>query len=269
MKSNKWLKKLTKLPILKQIFNMFVKYLANKKAEKIASHFTTYFAPVVASSDKLKDSSYLLRHQVYCDEMTFLPKSSTGLETDQCDNHSIHCLLEHINLKVFAGTVRVVYTREEMQRLPFEIHCGDCITEPELNPRQFPRDSICEVSRLAVPASFRRRKTDSHDGSATGVINEHNYSESEVRCFPFIAIGLYLMAAAIIKKNGMEHVFVMMEPRLARSMSFVGIKFTQIGPTVDYHGTRAPYYLNINEMINGLNSGFKGLYNRIEQQLEN
>ncbi len=36
----------------------------------------------------------------------------------------------------------------------------------------------------------------------------------------------------------------MMEPRLARSMGFVGIKFKQIGPVVDYHGKRAPYYIN-------------------------
>lgn len=267
MAQNKLIKKLMKLPLLKIFSGALIKYAANRKAAKIASHFTTYFAPVVAERDETKSSSYKLRHEVYCDEMKFLPKTTTGLESDQCDKHSIHCLLEHINLKVFAGTVRVVFTRDESELLPFEIHCGDCITDSAFHPKSFPRETICEVSRLAVPSSFRRRKTDNHDGSATGVINENNYSETEVRCFPFIAISLYLMATAVIKRNGMEHVFVMMEPRLARSMSFVGIQFKQIGPTVEYHGTRAPYYLNINDLINGLNTGFKGLYRKIEQQL--
>lgn len=268
MAKNKFLKTLLRLPGMKAVSNVITKHVANSKAEKIARHFTTYFAPVIATGDKLKESSYLLRHEVYCDEMAFLPKSSTGLEVDQCDQHSIHCLLQHIDLGVFAGTVRVVQSHSEEEKLPFEIHCGECITDPVFNPSSFPRETICEVSRLAVPATFRRRKTDNHEGSATGVINEGNYSETEIRCFPFIAISLYLMATAVIKKNKMEHVFVMMEPRLARSMSFVGIQFKQIGPTVEYHGTRAPYYLNINDLINNLNSGFRGLYDRIAEQVQ-
>lgn len=53
------------------------------------------------------------------------------------------------------------------------------------------------------------------------------------------------MASAIMCiDSGIKHVYVMMEPRLASSMKFVGIKFIQIGKPIEYHGLRAPYYIN-------------------------
>ena len=82
------------------------------------------------------------------------------------------------------------------------------------------------------------------------------------------------MAAATMAMNtGVKHVFVMMEPRLARSMKFVGIKFHQLGEAIEYHGLRAPYYINPEIFMNNLSPGFKSLYHAIEldicKQLEN
>jgi N-acyl amino acid synthase of PEP-CTERM/exosortase system len=59
----------------------------------------------------------------------------------------------------------------------------------------------------------------------------------------------------------------MMEPRLARSMRFVGIQFEQIGPVVDYHGKRAPYYINPHLMMENLTPGFKIMLRDIRQSL--
>lgn len=121
---------------------------------------------------------------------------------------------------------------------------------------------------MAVPSEFRRRKTDKYDGAATGAINEAVYSEKELRCFPFIAVGLYLSAASVTIEKGIKHVFVMMEPRLARSMKFVGINFQQIGPVVDYHGKRAPYHIDPHSLYKTLSPGFKVLFANIEQQFK-
>ena len=54
------------------------------------------------------------------------------------------------------------------------------------------------------------------------------------------------MAAATMGINtGIRHVYVMMEPRLARCIKFIGINFHKLGEAVDYHGLRAPTnYIN-------------------------
>ncbi|MEY8216638.1 MAG: hypothetical protein RPR97_19405 [Colwellia sp.] len=45
--------------------------------------------------------------------------------------------------------------------------------------------------------------------------------------------------------TGIRHVYVMMEPRLARCIKFIGINFHKLGEAVDYHGLRAPTnYIN-------------------------
>ena len=109
---------------------------------------------------------------------------------------------------------------------------------------------------------------DQFQGAATGVINQQTYSEQELRCFPFIAVGLYFAAASVVMLNDIKHTYVMMEPRLARSMSFVGIKFHQLGPVVDYHGKRAPYYINPYLLMENLSPGFKNLLQNIEGAIE-
>ena len=144
----------------------------------------------------------------------------------------------------------------------------DAITNEELHPKNFNRNEICEISRLAVKADFRRRKTDQFKGSGTGVIQETSYSEVELRCFPFIAVGLYFSAASVILQNNIKHTYVMMEPRLARSLRFIGIKFDQLGPVVDYHGQRAPFYINPSLFYSSLRPSFGVMLRNIQNQVK-
>jgi len=67
--------------------------------------------------------------------------------------------------------------------------------------------------------------------------------------------------------SGIKHTYVMMEPRLARSMKFVGIRFIQIGEAIDYHGLRAPYYINPNIFLENLSPGFASLYQSIKTDI--
>jgi N-acyl amino acid synthase of PEP-CTERM/exosortase system len=59
----------------------------------------------------------------------------------------------------------------------------------------------------------------------------------------------------------------MMEPRLARSLRFVGIPFQQVGPVVEYHGKRAPYYISRHLLMSGLTPGFKRMLKNIEKKV--
>ena len=242
-------------------------YQKLKEAHEISYHFSQFLAPVVANSDYKKHCVYGLRHNVYCEELNFEPVKEDKQETDEFDSFSEYCLIQHVHSEAFAGTVRVVSPMKEDELLPIEKYCLNTITDQEFSPTNFKRTEICEISRLAVPAAFRRRKADKHIGAATGAINKYIYSETELRCFPFIAVGLYFSAAALAIKLNKKHAFVMMEPRLAKSMGFVGIKFKQIGPVVDYHGKRAPYYINADLLYSNLTKGFKVMLENIQEHI--
>ena len=262
------IKKLANLPVIGRLVRFGISTLASRQMVTIARHFAKYLKPVLANDPDLKCEVFKIRHNVYCEELKFEPEYPDGMERDEFDNHSHHCLIQHIGSDVYAGTVRVVYSKSDEQLLPIEKYCSHVFDNSELTPSNFPREKICEISRLAVPASFRRRNIDKFSGAATGSINIEAYSEQELRCFPFIAVGLYFAAAVAARKNGIEHCFVMMEPRLARSLKFVGINFAQLGPTVDYHGKRAPFYINEEMLEKNLTSGFANLYQHIAENLK-
>ncbi len=239
-----------------------------KEAKQISKHFSDYLSPVIAASKVNKSTVFNIRHQVYCEELAFEPIKQNEQERDEFDEFSIHAMIQHLQTGNYAGTVRVVHPTDESQQLPIEKYCLHSITDEALRPSNFSRHDICEISRLAVPERFRRRKSDSFDGAATGAINTTSYSERELRCFPFIAIGLYMSAASIVIMKNIPHTYVMMEPRLARSMSFLGIKFHKIGPTVDYHGMRAPYYINPSLLMESLTPAFKKMLHDIQASIE-
>ena len=239
-----------------------------REANEISKHFSSYLEPVIADTDSTKHDVFNIRHRVYCEELGFEPVRESREECDDFDQFSTHCLIHHLKSDNFAGTVRIVRPNEPHQQLPIEKYCLSSITHEKLSPARFKRSEICEISRLAVPEEFRRRQMDKFAGAATGVINESTYSERELRCFPFIAIGLYLTAASVVIRNDIKHTYVMMEPRLARSMGFIGIKFEQLGPTVDYHGRRAPYYINPSLLMDSLTPGFKLMLKNIQSKLD-
>lgn len=76
-----------------------------------------------------------------------------------------------------------------------------------------------------------------------------------------------MAAATMCIETGVKHIYVMMEPRLARSMKFVGINFVQLGDPIDYHGLRAPYYISPSIFLENLSPGFKCLYEKISQDI--
>lgn len=256
-------------PILKQLGRFATPYYTigkaiknyNKyrEANRIAAHFAHYLHPIVASSQTMKEQSYAIRHNVYCDELKLEKQRHNKLETDEFDNYSISCLIQHLSSNTMAGTVRIVRPTHSSHLLPIEKYCSHAIADNSLYPAQFSRNQICEVSRLAIPAIFRRRSTDTFSRAQFGGINIDTFTDCELRCFPFISVGLYLTAAAIVMQHDIEHIYVMVEPRLAKSMRLVGIKFKQIGPVIDYHGKRAAHHLDSHSLHSGLSAGFAAM----------
>lgn len=262
-----WSKKLLDAPVIGQITKRIASMKVNHDAMNIAEHFTQFLKPEVAINDSLRNEVFRIRHNVYCEELAFEKVKDEGMEQDEFDAQSIFSMIKHKPSDTYTSCVRLVKSANETELLPIEKYCIESIQNKDLHPSKFKRNEIAEISRLAVKADFRRRKTDQFKGSAIGAISETTYSETELRCFPFIAIGLYMAAATMGIETGVKHVYVMMEPRLARSMKFIGINFVQLGEAVDYHGLRAPYYINPEIFMDNLSPGFKCLYESIAKDI--
>lgn len=258
---------LRRLPIVGPWFARARARLADHEAACVARHFTHVLPPRIASESADRDEVFALRHGVYCEELGFEPTRPDGRESDAFDDRSVHAYIRHAASGAMAGTVRLVSASHAEELLPMEVHCDAALAKATLRPSDFPRAEVCEISRLAVPARFRRRATDRFEGAATGAIDVAAYSSSELRCFPWIAIALYFSAAALSRHSGRRHVFVMVEPRLARAMQFVGIDFRQVGPTIDFHGQRAPHYIDRDRLSEGLSPGFRHLLRVVDDAL--
>jgi len=243
--------------------------LASDEAEAIAKHFSQYLKPQLAQSELLKQQVYQLRYQVYCEELHYEEINPAHIEQDEFDERAIHCFIRHLGSDRLAGTLRLISTFTNEELLPMEKFCPHAITSDTLKPRRFLPHQICELSRLAVPLAFRKRQVDQFSGGATGAINEQAFSTHELRFFPYIAISLYMSAIAMCYKTRRVHIFVMMEPRLARSLNFIGIHSTGIGPTVEYHGKRAAFYIDAREVRKTLSPGYRKLLAMIEKELFN
>lgn len=235
----------------------------------ISALFNQYFEIVYAHDETLKEKCYKIRYDVYCDELGFEDPSSfrQPREIDECDEYSHHYLIRHRSTGLFAGTVRVVdpsFAGTSSAYCPIQKFCSFAITDKNYHPDNLAPFTYCEVSRLAVPSAFRRRTGE--QGQAFVYEGERvSLTDTEKKTFPYIAVGLYLTAAAhfILEKN-LDHILVMMEPRLALHLRRVGINFKQIGETIEYHGQRAPFHIDPERLLGGMNPAFRALYDSIE-----
>ncbi|MCF7991244.1 MAG: PEP-CTERM/exosortase system-associated acyltransferase [Thiohalocapsa sp.] len=234
-----------------------------------ADTFAKYFRVDLAYDDALLDKVHYIRYRVYCEEFGYEPKDRcpNQRERDEFDAASLHCLVTHLPSNQPAACVRLVPTSDDDPKsdLPFEKYCRESLDRTLLSEMGLDRAQMCEVSRLAVDRSFRRRPGE-HE---TRIGNAHYYqfSDEERRTFPFIAVSAYLAATAIMKHTGRQHAFAMMEPFLPRLLRRTGIHFSRVGADTDYHGVRAAYHIETQSALSAMNPDLVGLYSIIERQL--
>ncbi len=237
--------------------------------ENLTTSFQKYFKIILADTPELRDEVYRIRYEVYCHELQYeCPENYTGgLEKDVYDSRSYHCLLLHRPSKQFAGCVRLVYNDpdDQQSRLPFELKCTDHLYRPYADEVIPVRSSFGEISRLAVPANFRRRSVDA--GSPIGDTSIPPLELQGQRRFPYIPLGLYLAAAAAGLELGLNSVFAMMEPRLARHLQRFGIVFQQAGDLIEHRGQRAAFYIDREGLSRHLKQPVRGLLDSIVSEI--
>ncbi len=195
-------------------------------------------------SQALMEAIYRLRYQVYCVECGFIrkedyPKQS---EEDIYDPYSVHFVIE--DTVGVVGTTRLIL--DNPHGLPFIEHCGSGLS---IDVGSLDREKICEVSRLAISKSYRRRENDGLYYGYEGYDPSNKVSgiEQAKRIKPMI-FGMYREIYQECKRRGITHFFALMEKSLWLLLRMHHFVFQPIGNEVDFYGKVRPYMCVIKDL---------------------
>lgn len=236
-----------------------------------ARDFPRFFRVISADTPELRAIAFGIRYRVYCLEFGYEPKERfpDEEEVDEFDKTSLHALVVHKGSGEAAACVRLVpaVTESGDRLLPFEKNCGQHLNRQRIQALGVPRETVCEISRLAVDRGFRRRKGE--DLTRFGCARSREFTQDEARTLPLIAVSAYLAVAGMTDLTGLRNAFAMMEPFLPRLLTRVGIHFEKMGNTLDYHGLRAPYFNSTDAVLKSMARELRDLYGVIRNELEN
>ncbi len=241
----------------------------DESMQSIVENFERYFEIVLATSAEQKNQVFNVRYRVYCEEFEYetVDHFPDQLEVDDYDPISQHCLIIHRESKAPAGCVRLVPALGNIDEmpLPLERYCSSSLDKESIGKLGLNRNTVCEISRLAVDGAFRRRKGEqtTRFGGIDGLI----FSPQEQRTFSLIAVACFLAATAMTEIDHRTNVFAMMEPFLPRLMQRSGINFQRVGTDIDYHGIRAPYFITTQSALSTMNQDLLDLYHWIRKSL--
>lgn len=196
------------------------------------SKFEKYFDIKRIEDEHSLKKSYSLRHKVYCEELGYEPIRESGLEYDEYDSRAVHFSVIHRKSGIFAGTVRLVFENDQ-QDLPFKQLLKNFKENVEdINVARLKKSRMCEVSRLAVPTEFRKRKFNDD--------LKLDFSPEEIECFPMVSIALFYSCLTYCKHYSIG-AYSMMEERLARVLKLSGIESLRVADFSEFNGLRAPF----------------------------
>ena len=145
-----------------------------------------------------------------------------------------------------AGTVRMVQPllHDPDNSFALQAICDHPILT---NPERFPVKRMGEVSRFCVPKDFRRRVA---DRMFTQYPNNTERSEADWRrVIPNTTLGLIEWLVRYSVDEGLTHWCALMEPRLLRLLTRLGIHFDHIGGLVEFHGPRQPCVIELATLL--------------------
>ncbi|MGE6511605.1 PEP-CTERM/exosortase system-associated acyltransferase [Vreelandella aquamarina] len=239
--------------------------------------FNDHFTLLIAQTPDEQYRAFALRHAVFIEELNYAigNENTLNIECDAHDQHSLLCLLHHNATGIDVGCVRVVLIEPVRGRplcsLPLEAYYPAPLFMPDTHPHAFSSDKTCEVSRLAVHPTVRKKPLSrpelaSQDFPSTSPTAQTPY-ESIKESPALLSLSLFLAATAMVGLSGRHHVFAMLEPRFSRLLKASGLHFQQVGGVINYCGSRAPYYIDQRVAEAHLPKRIVPLYHTIKTQL--
>ncbi|MGR9045354.1 MAG: PEP-CTERM/exosortase system-associated acyltransferase [Gammaproteobacteria bacterium] len=236
--------------------------------QDIKSHYLKYFYTLKASSEELREQAYKIRYQVYYEEQKMISAQEVGdrYETDVWDSDSIHSLLFHRPSNRPIGNIRLILLGNKSNKmLPIEEHYQKSFDLSAIHVSHLRTGKTGEISRMAILSSFRRRAADNSDSYGLGKNNE----AMDGRRFPINYMPMCLTFAAInlMIEQRLDYGIALMEPRLARLLGRYGVTLKQVGQTIDYFGSRAPYLIFPESTQQNIAEDYRGLFDIIGHEL--
>ena len=228
--------------------------------------FSRYFRYVPAVTPDLIHEVYRIRHKVYCEDLKFEKTRPDGEETDGYDAHSLYGLVQSVASGEYVGCARLIYANPNNLSLPFpvEASCAATIDRAKFDAGTIPRNKVGEVSRLAVVASFRRRKGEANEPAP---VNDESFGTRKQPRFPYIPLALYFGCAALARRRGIDHVLVLTEPRLANHFRKLGMNIQEIGGGIEHRGYRVPSVINAKTFPRDIHFPLRPFYRLIEEEV--
>lgn len=233
---------------------------------QLKQNFDQYFEILPATTDALRNEVYRVRHRVYCDELGWEPVRDDGMEQDAYDPQSLHILLRSRTLNEYVGCIRLIRCHEHFPSnpLPFEEACADVLDQRLIENLALSRDSIAEVSRLAVDSRFRRRQGEQRRPVA---ISDDDYGNLRRPRFPYIPVGLYLGMLEQARLHGIDNLFMLTEPWLAGHFRRLGVRLEPIGSPIEHRGQRVPSMMSVSVTIRNLHLLVRPLFNGLSAKI--
>jgi N-acyl amino acid synthase of PEP-CTERM/exosortase system len=218
----------------------------------VVAAFNEYFEVVDARSPELLRHAFHLRYRVYCIEQRApgfeASKYPMEMESDDYDRHSSHMLLRHRPSGEFVGTARLILPDPLDPKKPFPTEQHTQLDPALIDMSKVSRRHTGEISRLVVIRRFARRRDEPLHALEKGA-NIEKWSPTNQRRFPHpllaLAVGIVRMSA----EHNITHWLSVMEPSLNRLLGLYGLQLDPVGPIIEHHGQRGPFYVDLVKML--------------------
>lgn len=247
--------------------SMRQKMIMMMECTRLHKHFQQYFRIVPALTPELAEEAYRVRHQVYCEDLGWEPVKDDQMETDEFDSHSVHCLLQSAQTNEYIGCVRLVLADpvNSMNDFPFQEACKDVLDPGYPDPKLQEKGAIAEISRLAVINKYRRRR---NEATRPIKMSDDDFGSIRNPRFPYIPVGLYLGMTEMAHRLGIEKLYFLTEPSLAKHFTKMGGKLHPIGGAIEHRGKRAPYEVDVKEVRSKINLLLRPLNKLIVREID-
>jgi N-acyl amino acid synthase of PEP-CTERM/exosortase system len=234
----------------------------------LLSAFDEYFEVITADSPELLEEAFRLRYAVMCIEKR-LPGADVshfpdGMETDDYDRHSHHILLKHRPSGSFIGGARLIFPDPSNPGKPFPVEQHTQMDSALIDTGKLSRPHTVEISRFIVLSEFSRRREERRR-SVPWADNEDREPKSRRR-FPHPMLAIVVGILRLGVRQGITHWFTAMEPALNRLLGLYGLHLDPVGPLVDYHGPRRPYYAEISKVLDRLHTNNRPIWELVTDQ---
>jgi len=218
--------------------------------------FDEYFEVVIADTPELLEQAFRLRYTVLCIEERAPGFEAAGyldgLETDEYDRHAHHLLLKHRPTDTFIGGARLVFPDPSNPGKPFPVEQHTQIDPALIDISKLPRQHTVEISRFILVGKYSRRREERRRAESRAAGEKRDPGNRRRFPHPMLAISVGIIRMCI--RQGITHWFSIMEPSLNRLLGFYELQLNPIGPLVDCHGPRRPYYAEISKVLERLHT---------------